>query len=37
MAAGALFRDAQGRVLLVVPTYKPTMDLPGGGLGAVPA
>jgi 8-oxo-dGTP diphosphatase len=34
MAAGALFRDAQGRVLLVDPTYKPTMDLPGGAVEA---
>jgi len=34
MAAGALFRDAQGRVLLVVPTYKSTMDLPGGAVEA---
>lgn len=30
MAAGALFRDADGRMLLVDPTYKPTWDLPGG-------
>ncbi|GAA4485191.1 NUDIX hydrolase [Actinoallomurus oryzae] len=30
MAAGSLFRDAAGRVLLVEPTYKPTWDLPGG-------
>jgi hypothetical protein len=30
MAAGALFRDEDGRVLLVNPTYKPTWDLPGG-------
>jgi 8-oxo-dGTP pyrophosphatase MutT (NUDIX family) len=30
MAAGALFRDTSGRVLLVEPTYKPTWDLPGG-------
>lgn len=30
MAAGALFRDAAGRVLLVQPTYKPTWEIPGG-------
>jgi ADP-ribose pyrophosphatase YjhB (NUDIX family) len=30
MAAGALFRDEAGRVLLVDPTYKPVWDLPGG-------
>jgi NUDIX domain len=29
MAAGALFRDEGGRVLLVDPTYKPAWDLPG--------
>jgi ADP-ribose pyrophosphatase YjhB (NUDIX family) len=34
MAAGALFRDARGRVLLVDPAYKPTMDLPGGAVEA---
>lgn len=27
---GALFRDATGRVLFVVPTYKPTWEIPGG-------
>ena len=32
MAAGALFRDKDGRVLLVDPTYKPTWDLPGGAV-----
>jgi 8-oxo-dGTP diphosphatase len=32
MAAGALFRDQDGRVLLVDPTYKPTWDLPGGAV-----
>jgi 8-oxo-dGTP diphosphatase len=32
MAAGALFRDEDGRVLLVEPTYKPTWDLPGGAV-----
>jgi 8-oxo-dGTP pyrophosphatase MutT (NUDIX family) len=30
MAAGALFRDEGGRVLLVNPVYKPAWDLPGG-------
>ncbi|GAB2811150.1 NUDIX hydrolase [Actinoallomurus bryophytorum] len=30
MAAGALFRDAAGHVLLVEPTYKPTWEIPGG-------
>jgi len=34
MAAGALFRDARGRVLLVDPAYKPAMDLPGGAVEA---
>jgi 8-oxo-dGTP pyrophosphatase MutT (NUDIX family) len=29
-AAGALFVDAAGRVLLVRPTYKPSWDIPGG-------
>ena len=29
-AAGALFFDDSGRVLLVRPTYKPSMDIPGG-------
>ena len=32
MAAGVLFRDEDGRVLLVDPTYKPTWDLPGGAV-----
>lgn len=30
VAAGALFLDAAGRVLLVHPTYKDTWDIPGG-------
>jgi ADP-ribose pyrophosphatase YjhB (NUDIX family) len=30
MAAGALFFDAGGRVLMVVPTYKDYWDIPGG-------
>ena len=30
MGAGCLFFDAQGRVLLVKPTYKPTWEIPGG-------
>jgi ADP-ribose pyrophosphatase YjhB (NUDIX family) len=34
MAAGALFRDGTGRVLLVDPTYKETWDLPGGAVEA---
>jgi 8-oxo-dGTP diphosphatase len=34
MAAGALFRDETGRVLLVDPTYKETWDLPGGAVEA---
>ncbi|KOV79345.1 hypothetical protein ADL03_37205 [Nocardia sp. NRRL S-836] len=29
-AAGALFFDDRGRVLLVEPTYKPHWDIPGG-------
>jgi hypothetical protein len=33
MAAGASFRDDDGRVLLVDPTYKPVWDLPGRGRG----
>ena len=31
-AAGALFLDGAGRVLLVEPTYKPTWEIPGGGV-----
>jgi 8-oxo-dGTP diphosphatase len=30
VAAGALFRDAGGRVFLVKPHYKPEWDIPGG-------
>jgi 8-oxo-dGTP diphosphatase len=30
MAAGALFRDQSGRILLVDPVYRDTWDLPGG-------
>jgi 8-oxo-dGTP diphosphatase len=30
MAAGAIFRDEQARVLLVKPTYKEGWDIPGG-------
>ncbi|MFC8518181.1 NUDIX domain-containing protein [Streptomyces sp. NPDC057257] len=30
MAAGALFFDADGRVLMVEPTYKKYWDIPGG-------
>jgi 8-oxo-dGTP diphosphatase len=30
MAAGVLFRDAAGRVLLVKPSYKSGWDIPGG-------
>lgn len=30
VAADVLIRDAQGRVLLVDPSYKPDWDLPGG-------
>jgi 8-oxo-dGTP diphosphatase len=34
MAAGALFRDETGGILLVNPVYKPTWDLPGGAVEA---
>lgn len=30
VAAGALLRDGDGRILLVEPVYKPTWELPGG-------
>jgi 8-oxo-dGTP pyrophosphatase MutT (NUDIX family) len=32
MAAGALFRDVAGRVLLVEPTYKANWEVPGGAV-----
>jgi 8-oxo-dGTP diphosphatase len=34
MAAGALFVDGSGRVLLVDPVYRDTWDLPGGAVEA---
>src|SRR5712691_8944824 len=34
MAAGALFCDEAGGILLVNPVYKPTWDLPGGAVEA---
>jgi 8-oxo-dGTP diphosphatase len=34
MAAGALFRDVAGGLLLVNPVYKPMWDLPGGSVEA---
>jgi 8-oxo-dGTP diphosphatase len=34
MAAGALYRDRAGRVLLVDPVYRETWDLPGGAVEA---
>jgi ADP-ribose pyrophosphatase YjhB (NUDIX family) len=30
VASGALIRDGAGRVLFVVPNYKPYLDIPGG-------
>ncbi|WP_323746013.1 NUDIX hydrolase [Catenulispora pinisilvae] len=30
VAAGALLRDGQGRILMVEPIYKPTLEIPGG-------
>lgn len=32
MAAGVLFRDVRGRVLLVEPSYKPNWEIPGGAV-----
>lgn len=32
MAAGALYRDRAGRILLVDPVYRGTWDLPGGAV-----
>ncbi|WP_410788398.1 NUDIX domain-containing protein [Kribbella sp. C-35] len=29
-AGGALIRDRAGRILFLEPTYKPTLDIPGG-------
>ncbi|MFF0345533.1 NUDIX domain-containing protein [Kribbella sp. NPDC004875] len=29
-AGGALIRDRGGRILFLEPTYKPTLDIPGG-------
>jgi 8-oxo-dGTP pyrophosphatase MutT (NUDIX family) len=34
MAAGVLFRDTTGRVLLVEPSYKPNWEIPGGAVEA---
>ncbi|MFB7720185.1 NUDIX domain-containing protein [Nocardia sp. NPDC056100] len=34
MAAGVLFRDSAGRVLLVEPSYKPNWQIPGGAVEA---
>ncbi|WP_225978664.1 NUDIX domain-containing protein [Gandjariella thermophila] len=34
VAAGVLFRDARGRVLLAEPSYKPNWEMPGGALEA---
>ncbi|WP_370379516.1 NUDIX domain-containing protein [Catenulispora sp. GAS73] len=30
VAAGALFRDSRGRILMAEPIYKPTLEIPGG-------
>ena len=30
VAGGALIRDRGGRILFLEPTYKPTLDIPGG-------
>jgi ADP-ribose pyrophosphatase YjhB (NUDIX family) len=32
LAADCLFTDEAGRILVVEPTYKPTWDIPGGGV-----
>ena len=34
MAAGALYRDGAGKILLVDPVYRDTWDLPGGAVEA---
>lgn len=34
LAAGVLFRDLNGRVLLVEPSYKPNWEIPGGAVSA---
>lgn len=34
VAAGWLFRDADGRVLIVKPSYKDSWEIPGGGVEA---
>jgi 8-oxo-dGTP pyrophosphatase MutT (NUDIX family) len=34
MAAGVLFRDGGGRVLLLEPSYKPNWEIPGGAVNA---
>ena len=34
MAAGVLFRDRVGRVLLLEPSYKPNFEIPGGAVDA---
>ncbi|MET9225601.1 NUDIX hydrolase [Lentzea sp. NPDC003310] len=34
MAAGVLFRDKAGRVLLLQPSYKPNWEIPGGAVDA---
>jgi 8-oxo-dGTP pyrophosphatase MutT (NUDIX family) len=34
MAAGVVFRDREGRVLLVEPSYKPNFEIPGGAVDA---
>lgn len=34
LAAGVLFRDVCGRVLLVEPSYKPNWEIPGGAVEA---